>query len=143
MQNYFAATLGCCAARSRSITVRQPALRLARCLYMQAVMAGMSGISELHRRNASPVHICCASALKAKLALGDSAVTAIAKAKAKPAWRMVLFGKAVMIGSLWPKAAGRFCWDPPCPFRPTPTVMFITLTGSARRPRFVRGKEAR
>src|ERR1700738_3211369 len=25
------------------------------------------GISELQRRNASPVHICCASALKAKL----------------------------------------------------------------------------
>ncbi len=40
---------------------------------MQAVIAGMLGISELHRRNASPVHICCASALKAKLEVDDSA----------------------------------------------------------------------
>ena len=53
-------------------------------------MAGMSGISELHRRNASPVHICCASGLKAKLEVDDSAVTETAKASSKPAWRMVL-----------------------------------------------------
>ena len=33
---------------------------------IHAVIAGMSGISELQRRNASPVHVCCASALKAK-----------------------------------------------------------------------------
>lgn len=85
MQNYFAATFGCCAARSRSITVRQPGLGLALCLYMQAVMAGMSGISELHRRNASPVHICCASALKAKLEVEAIARKATAKAAAKPA----------------------------------------------------------
>ena len=66
----------------------------------------MSGISELHRRNASPVHICCASALKAKLALGDSAEKEIAKARTKPAWRMVLVKEAVMIGSLWPRCGG-------------------------------------
>jgi hypothetical protein len=39
---------------------------------MQAVIFGMSGISELHSRNASPVHICCASALKAKPEVDDS-----------------------------------------------------------------------
>lgn len=50
---------------SRSITVRQPVLRLARFLTMQAVILGMSGISELQSRSASPVHICCASGLKA------------------------------------------------------------------------------
>jgi hypothetical protein len=32
---------------------------------MQAVMREMSGISELQSLNASPVHICCASGLKA------------------------------------------------------------------------------
>ncbi len=61
--NHFEATLPACAAASLSITARHPELRLARCLTMQAVMAGMLGISELHRRNASPVHICCASAV--------------------------------------------------------------------------------
>src|ERR1700720_763 len=71
---YFAATLLLAwAARSRSITVRQPVLSSALCLNMQAVIFGTSGISELHSRNASPVHICCASALKAKLWLDDSA----------------------------------------------------------------------
>ena len=35
---------------------------------MQAVTFGILGISALHSRNASPVHICCASGLKAKLA---------------------------------------------------------------------------
>ena len=36
---------------------------------MQAVIRLMFGISELHRRNASPVHWRCASAVKAKLGL--------------------------------------------------------------------------
>ena len=49
------------------MTVLQPVLRLARCFSMQAVIRDTLGISELQRRNASPVHICCASALKAKL----------------------------------------------------------------------------
>ena len=61
------------AAISRSITVRQPVLRSARCLNMQAVIFGMFGISELHRRNASPVHIDWASALKAKLEVDETA----------------------------------------------------------------------
>src|ERR1700682_315336 len=89
--NYCAATLlDCLAARSLSITVRQPVLRSARCLYMQAVIFGMLGISELQSRNASPVHICCASALKAKLEVEDSADRETAKASTKPAWRSVL-----------------------------------------------------
>ena len=46
---------------------------------MQEVIAGMFGMSELHRRKASPVHICCASALKAKLSLDDSADTETAR----------------------------------------------------------------
>ena len=67
------------------MTVRQPVLRSARCLYMQAVIFGMFGISSLHRRNASPVHICCASALKAKLEVDDSAEMETANASIKPA----------------------------------------------------------
>src|SRR5665213_3549244 len=71
---YSAATLlDFCAARSRSSTVRQPALRLERCLTMHAVIFGMFGISELQRRNASLVHIDCASALKAKLEVDEIA----------------------------------------------------------------------
>jgi hypothetical protein len=66
---------------------------------MQAVIAGMFGISELQRRNASPVHICCASALKAKLELDESAEKETAKATTKPAWRIVLLRDAVILGS--------------------------------------------
>ncbi len=61
---FFDTIAGDCWA-SRSITVLQPELRLVRFLIMQAVIPGMSGISELQSRNASPVHICCASGLKA------------------------------------------------------------------------------
>jgi hypothetical protein len=60
------------AAILRSITVRQLALRFTRCFTIQAVTAEMFGMSELQRRKASPVHICCASALKAKLAVGSA-----------------------------------------------------------------------
>jgi hypothetical protein len=75
---------------------------------MQAVIAGMLGISELQRRNASPVHIDCASALKAKLELDDSAEKESAKARAKPAWRIVLVKEAVIVGSLGlPRVAAR------------------------------------
>ena len=51
------------AAKSRSNTARQPALRSLRCLTMQAVIFGILGISAEHSRNASPVHICCASSV--------------------------------------------------------------------------------
>src|SRR4029453_15060760 len=51
-ENQFAETLpDFWAARSRSITARQPTESSARCLYMQAVIAGIFGISLLQRRN--------------------------------------------------------------------------------------------
>jgi hypothetical protein len=45
------------------------------------------------------VHICCASALKAKLDVDASAEKEVAKASTKPAWRSVLVKDAVMFGS--------------------------------------------
>jgi hypothetical protein len=66
---------------------------------MHAVIFEMLGISELHRRNASLVHICCASALKAKLEVDASAEKEVAKASTKAAWRIVLVKDAVMFGS--------------------------------------------
>jgi hypothetical protein len=45
------------------------------------------------------VHICCASALKAKLELDESAEKENAKATTKPAWRIVLLRDAVILGS--------------------------------------------
>lgn len=53
---YSAATLLDFGAGPRSITDLHPALRSARCFTMQAVIFGILGISELHRRNASLVH---------------------------------------------------------------------------------------
>jgi hypothetical protein len=49
---------------------------------MQEVIFGMFGISELHRRNASPLHIDCASALKANLAVDETAEKEAAKTSA-------------------------------------------------------------
>src|SRR5882724_1801414 len=71
---------------------------------MQAVIFGMFGISALHRRNASPVHICCASALKAKLAVEEISETVAAKANATLALRIGLLKTVVMIGSHWHRA---------------------------------------
>jgi hypothetical protein len=65
---------------------------------MHAVIFGMSGISELHRRNASPVHICCASSLNAKLEVDDSAATEATTASAKLAWRSALVERC---GHFW------------------------------------------
>jgi len=56
---------------------------------MQAVMRETSGISELQRRKASPVHICCASELKAWLAVGI-ANTDVANAVTRPNLRNVV-----------------------------------------------------
>ena len=106
MANFFAATLDFCAARSRSITARQPLERLARFLNMQAVIFGMFGISELQRRNASPVHICCASELKAWLAVDEIAEKAVAKASARLILRAVELSSVVMFGSHWPSISG-------------------------------------
>jgi hypothetical protein len=66
---------------------------------MQAVIFGMFGISELHSRNASLVHIDCASALKAKLEVEASAENEVANASTKPAWRSVLVKDAVIFSS--------------------------------------------
>jgi hypothetical protein len=84
------------AASSLSITCRQPALKLARCLRMHVVIFAMSGICEPHRRNASPVHICCASALKAKLEEAESADMETARAKIMPTLRVVLLHREII-----------------------------------------------
>ena len=89
------------AASSLSITERQPELSSALCLIMQAVIFGMFGISELQSLNASPVHCACASELKAKLWLVDTAETVKAMARIKPAWRSLLVKELVMFGSHW------------------------------------------
>ena len=87
------------AASSLSITERQPELSSALCLIMQAVIFGMFGISELQSLNASPVHCACASELKAKLWLVDTAETVKAMARTRPAWRSLLVKELVMFGS--------------------------------------------
>jgi hypothetical protein len=98
---YSAATLvDFWAAASRSMTVLQPALKLARFLTMHAVIFGMFGISELHKRNASPVHICCASELKAKLDVEDSVAIEAANANTKPAWRIVRVRRVAIFSSM-------------------------------------------
>jgi hypothetical protein len=66
----------------------------------------MFGISELHRRNASPEHICCASALKAKLEVDESAEIEAAKASARLTLRTALVKNAVIVGSHWHRGAG-------------------------------------
>ena len=72
---------------------------------MQAVIFGMFGISELQSRNASPVHCCCASELKAKLAVDETAENEAIKASAKLSLRTVLVNSAVIFGSCWPGEA--------------------------------------
>src|SRR5258705_11841124 len=72
-ENQSAATLlDFLAARSRSMTARQPVLRSARCLYMQAVVLGVFGISSLPRGKRWPGPICGGPAAKAEPAAGDS-----------------------------------------------------------------------
>jgi hypothetical protein len=81
------------------MTVLQPALRLARCLSMHAVTAETFGMAELQSRKASPLHICCASALKAKLEV-DAAQRPTTKATVNPAWRNVFCGNEIIAGPL-------------------------------------------
>jgi hypothetical protein len=50
---------------------------------------------------ASPVHCACASELKAKLWLVDTAETVKAMARTKPTWRSLLVKELVMFGSHW------------------------------------------
>ena len=82
-------------ARFLSITARQPALRSERCFIMHAVIFGMLGISAEHRRKASPVHICCASAEKAKLELVEAIETMAAKPRARLVSRILLVNDLV------------------------------------------------
>jgi hypothetical protein len=93
---------------------------------MQAVMRGMSGISEAQRRNASPVHIRWASALNAKLEVGDIAATETAKASIKPAWRMVFAREAVIFGSSVVRRSRRGADAHLCFSRALRTVMAVT-----------------
>src|SRR2546423_12636932 len=92
---------------------------------MQAVIFGMFGISSLQRRKASPVHCDCASALKARLAVEDSADIEAAKARAILAWRMVLVKGLVMVGSCGP-GGPVVCWCHHVPERFRSAVMTIT-----------------
>jgi hypothetical protein len=114
-------------ARSRSITARQPPESSERCLYMQAVIFGISGISELQRRKASPVHICCASELKAKLAEEDSADIETAMTNAKLTLQTALVIETLIVGSRWhPESRVRCLMVRPCDRAGVPTVMIIT-----------------
>jgi hypothetical protein len=66
---------------------------------MHAVTAETFGMAELQSRKASPVHICCASALKAKLEV-DAAQRPAAKATVNAAWRIVFCENEIMTGPL-------------------------------------------
>jgi hypothetical protein len=73
---------------------------------MHAVIFEIFGISELQRRKASPVHICWASALKAKPEVDATAENEAARTSAKPALRTVLVKKVVIFGSHWHREGG-------------------------------------
>lgn len=64
------------------------------------------GISELHQRKASPLHICCASIVKAKPALADNVEIDIANVSAKPARRIARLRKVVMLAPISAAARG-------------------------------------
>src|SRR5512132_310182 len=104
------------------MTPRQPTLRSARCFIMQAVIFGMFGISELQRRNASPVHICCASELKAWLAVEEIAEKAVAKASARLILRAVEFSSVVIFGSHWPGISDPLLMGGQCAAKAAPAV---------------------
>lgn len=124
--DYFAANLPARNASSLSITVRQPALSSAFFLIMQAVIFGIFGISELQRRNASPVHICCASELKAWLAVDETAENAVAKASARLILRAVEVNSVVIFGSHWPSMSGPLLMGGECTGKRASAVTDIT-----------------
>jgi len=82
--------------------------------------------SELQRRNAPPVHRCCASALKAKPEVDASADKEAAKASTKPAWRIVLVKDAVIFGSSFGRGSRRVVDDHWCLNGQVRAVMSIT-----------------
>jgi hypothetical protein len=67
----------------------------------------MFGISELQRRNASPVHCCWASELKAKLVVDDAPAKEVVRASTKLTLRTVLKKAAVIFGSIGPAVRAR------------------------------------
>jgi hypothetical protein len=93
---------------------------------MQAVIFGMFGISELQRRNASPVHCCCASELKAKLAVDETAAKEVVKASTKLTLRTVLKKAAVIFGSCWPSYVDRLLMVATCARTAAAAVTDIT-----------------
>lgn len=112
------------AAISRSMTALQPADRLERCLTMQAVIFGMLGISELQRRKASPVHICCASELKANPGFEENAANEAASVSARAVLRMV---NAVILGSIGLARVSRSLMPGPCSQCGAATVTLVTI----------------
>ena len=116
------------------MTARQPALRSARCLIMHAVIFGTLGISELQRRNASLVHICCASALNARLAVDEIEERKAAVASARLA-RSVLVSSAVILGSLvrLPCNAGSLARVMPKSGAPMPLMTVTSVTSGPER----------
>jgi hypothetical protein len=88
-----AATSELAGTSSFSMTARQGTLSFALLVRMQAVIFGMFGISELQRRNASPVHAARASALKAKHDDEAAAETDKARAALRQILRMTLVGR--------------------------------------------------
>jgi hypothetical protein len=93
---------------------------------MQAVIFGILGISELQRRNASPVHCCCASELKAKLAVDETAAKEVVKASTKLTLRTVLKKVAVIFGSCWSSYVDRLLMVATCLGTAAPTVTDVT-----------------
>jgi hypothetical protein len=93
---------------------------------MQAVIFGMFGISELQRRNASPVHCCCASELKAKLAVDETAAKEVVKASTKLTLRTVVKKAAVIFGSCWPSYVDRLLMVATCARNRPATVTDVT-----------------
>jgi hypothetical protein len=82
---------------------------------MQAVIFGMFGISELHSRNASPLHIDCASALKAKLEVDVTAEIETANATMSPACRIVWVRRLVIVAPLGAADRGVLSMAKSCP----------------------------
>jgi hypothetical protein len=92
---------------------------------MHAVTFETFGISEPQRRIASPVHICWASGLKAKLEVDDTAETETMKAKINPARRVALLNAFIVspFVSRW----SRRVWMPqPCLAAVAYTVIYVT-----------------
>jgi len=90
------------------------------------VIFEMFGISELQRRNASPVHCCCASELKAKLAVDETAAKEAVKANTKLTLRTAVKKVAVIFGSCWSSYVDRLLMVATCAGTAALTVTDVT-----------------